>query len=54
MVKLTRFDPVEMIDDAEAVAAFLADAASRILCRDGLYHALAEAILDRAAPSVRT
>ncbi|GBU17829.1 H(+)/Cl(-) exchange transporter ClcA [Methylobacterium jeotgali] len=36
------------------VAAFLADAASRILCRDGLYHALAEAILDRAAPSVRT
>ena len=26
MVKLTRFDPVEMIDDAEAVAAFLADA----------------------------
>lgn len=26
MVTLTRFDPVEMIDDAEAVVAFLADA----------------------------
>jgi probable addiction module antidote protein len=26
MVTLSRFDPVEMIDDAEAVAVFLADA----------------------------
>lgn len=26
MVILTRFDPIEMIDDAEAVAVFLADA----------------------------
>ena len=36
------------------VAALIADAVSKAVCREGLYHALAQILLERAGPEVRT